>query len=96
MALIQEWGSLLLYCPEENGKEHELNSGDMLQEQGGTGPAQQIALCSPPTAQTGAARGRETAALCPLHSQPPPPTPLGCNMTEEKPKLILLKNQDRK
>lgn len=34
MALIQEQGSLLLHCPEENGKEHELNSEGLLQEQG--------------------------------------------------------------
>lgn len=39
MALIQEQGRLLLCCPEENGKECELNSEDLLQEQGGTGPA---------------------------------------------------------
>lgn len=38
MALIKEQGSLLLHCSKENGKEHELNSEDLLQEEGGTGP----------------------------------------------------------
>lgn len=95
-ALIQERGSLLLHCPEKNGKGHGLKSEDLLQEQGGTGTAQQISLCSPPTAQAGAVRGSETTALHPLHSQPPPPTPPGYYTTEEKLKPILLKNQDRK
>lgn len=83
MALIQEQGSLLLHCPEENGKERGLNSEDLLQEQGGTGPAQQISLCSPPTAHTGTARDRETTALHSLHSQLPPPTPSG-NVTRQR------------
>lgn len=96
MASIQERGSLLLNCSEKNGMRHGLNSEDLPQEQGGTGPAQQISLGSLPTAHTGAVRDKQRTALCPLHSQPPPPTALGCFMAEEKPKPTLPRNQDRK
>lgn len=96
MASLQARGSVLLHCPEKAGRGNGLSSEDLLQEQGGTGPARQTCLYSPPAAQAGAVRCRGATALQPLHSRPPPPPPLGCYMTEEKPKPILPKNQDGK
>lgn len=93
MALIQERGSFLLHCPEENGKECALNSEDLLQNK--VRLALPSTYPSVPTYSTDRrCEGQGTTALHPLHSQPPL-TPLGGYMTEEKPKPILLKNQDR-